>query len=60
VLKVFADRPRDWLDVEGVLIRHAGRLDWAMIGAELAPLLELKEAPDLLDRLDQLRRQVEA
>jgi len=29
VLKAFADRGKDWLDVEGVMIRQTGRLDWA-------------------------------
>jgi Nucleotidyl transferase AbiEii toxin, Type IV TA system len=60
VLKAFADRPRDWADIEGVLIRQAGSLDWASVRDELAPLLELKEAPELLDRLEQLRRRIGA
>jgi len=34
-------------------------LDWPAIRAELAPLLELKEAPELLDRLDQMRRHLQ-
>ena len=60
VLKAFADRPRDWADIEGVLIRQAGSLDWASVRDELAPLLELKEAPELLDRLEQLRQRIGA
>ena len=58
VLKAFADRPRDWADIEGILIRQAGSLDWASVRNELAPLLELKEAPELLDRLEQLRQRI--
>jgi hypothetical protein len=30
VLKSFADRPKDWVDVEGIIIRQADRLDWGM------------------------------
>jgi hypothetical protein len=59
VLKVFADRPRDWADVEGILVRQTGRLDWGHVRDELAPLLELKEAPELLDRLERLRRSLD-
>jgi len=55
VLKAFADRPRDWADIEGILIRQAGSLDWVMVRDELAPLLELKDSPESLDRLEQLR-----
>jgi hypothetical protein len=45
VLKAFADRPRDWADIEGILIRTGSRLDWHTIEAELQPLCEAKEAP---------------
>ena len=55
VLKAFADRPRDWADIEGVLIRTGPRLDWHMIEAELQPLCEAKEAPHILPRLIALR-----
>ena len=51
VFKAFAGRPRDWLDIEGIAIRHAGRLDERLIWAELAPLLELKESPEDARRL---------
>lgn len=43
VLKAFASRPQDWLDVEGILARQGPRLDRSLIAMELRPLLELKE-----------------
>jgi hypothetical protein len=55
VLKAFADRPKDWVDVEGIVIRQAGRLDWRYVRTQLAPLVELKEAPEILARLEQRR-----
>ena len=55
VLKAFADRPRDWADLEGILIRTGSRLDWPTIEAELQPLCEAKEAPHVLPRLSALR-----
>ena len=58
VMKSFASRERDWLDVETVLIRQAGRLNWKQIMAELKPLSELKEAPDIPARLEKLRQKV--
>ena len=58
VLKAFADRGQDWLDVEGVLIRQKGLLDWDYILSELTPLVNLKEAPDILTHLQQLRRKL--
>jgi hypothetical protein len=55
VLKAFADRPKDWLDIDGILIRQSASLDWAYVRAQLAPLAELKEAPELVDKLDRRR-----
>lgn len=55
VFKAFADRPKDWLDVEGVIIRQGAQLDWKYILTELAPLAELKEEPEILSRLEGLR-----
>ncbi len=60
VMKAFASRERDWLDVETVLIRQGQRLNWKQIMAELRPLSELKESPDIPDRLEQLRQKVAA
>lgn len=55
VLKAFADRPKDWVDVDGILIRQAGRIDWEYVRRQLAPLAELKEAPEILVTLDERR-----
>ena len=57
-MKAFANRERDWLDVETVLIRQEQRLDWKQIMAELKPLSELKESPEIPARLEKLRRKV--
>jgi hypothetical protein len=59
VMKAFADRPKDWLDVEGILIRHGRALDWRLIVAELAPLAELKDSPEIVGRLERLRDSLE-
>jgi hypothetical protein len=58
VMKAFANRERDWLDVETVLIRQGLQLNWKQIMAELEPLSELKESPAIPERLAHLRRNV--
>jgi len=55
VLKAFAGRPQDKIDVEGVLVRQGAGLHWEQILAELTPLCELKEAPEIVDQLIHLR-----
>lgn len=59
VLKAFAGRPQDWLDLESVLVRQRRTLDWGLIVGELRPLLELRETPENMERLQQLRSTVE-
>jgi hypothetical protein len=54
VYKAFADRPRDWIDVEGVLLRQQGRPDLELVFAELTPLSEAKESPEIVRRLRSL------
>lgn len=54
VLKAFAGRDQDWLDIEGIVLRQAGRLDTAAIMRELEPLLELKEDAATAARLRAL------
>ena len=59
VLKAFAARERDWLDVEGVVIRQGGELDWPYIWKQLGPLAELKGEPEILEQLEQRRVRLE-
>ena len=54
VLKAFANRPQDWIDIERVIIRQGPRLDRQLILQELTPLAELKEDPQILQDLLQL------
>ncbi|MBI2435818.1 MAG: nucleotidyl transferase AbiEii/AbiGii toxin family protein [Candidatus Hydrogenedentes bacterium] len=56
VMKAFASRPKDWIDVEGILVRQSGRLDWTYIVNQLRPLVELKETPEILTQLQEWRR----
>lgn len=59
VLKAFAARPKDWIDVEGVIIRQSGKLDWDYVRGHLAPLAELKGQPDIVDDLERRRIEFE-
>jgi hypothetical protein len=59
VHKAFAGRELDWSDVERVLIRQHGKLDWNLIRDELAPLLEIKGAVEAMDKLGRIRATVE-
>ena len=54
VLKAFADRPQDWLDVEGIVVRQGRTLNRARVMEELIPLLELKEDDAPKATLDKL------
>lgn len=60
VHKIFAGRDRDWSDAEGVLTRQHGRLNLERVRAELPPLLELKEDPGAMARLEQVVSAVNA
>ena len=59
ILKTFAGRGQDWVDVEYVIVRQRRTLDWRMVERELAPLLELSGTPENLDTLRKLRSKVE-
>ncbi|MDX2079462.1 MAG: hypothetical protein SFU53_01625 [Terrimicrobiaceae bacterium] len=56
VHKTFAGRSRDWTDIEGILLRQGRKLDLAQVRQELHPLLELKDAPESMERLVALCR----
>lgn len=49
---------RDWTDVEGVLIRQWQTIDLEQVRQELKPLAELKESPEILERLEQQVRKL--
>lgn len=57
VLKAFADRPRDRLDVEGVAARRGPELDWEGIVTRLTPLVEVKGESAILERVRKLARE---
>jgi len=58
VLKAFAARPQDWIDVDNVIVRQPV-LDWGYILPRISMLAELKEEPEIVTRLTALRRQNE-
>lgn len=58
-MKTIAGRGQDWVDIENVLHRQFGKLDWPLIERELAPMLELKGEPESLEKLRQCADKVE-
>jgi hypothetical protein len=58
VLKAFANRRRDWADIEGILRRQQNKLDWPYIGSALEPLAVATDRPELVDLLRTLRREL--
>jgi hypothetical protein len=55
VLKAFADRTRDWADIETVLKRQKNKLDWPYIETQLEPLSVIKENESIMTRLIELK-----
>ncbi len=61
VMKAFAGRPQDRIDLRGILVRQGtGNLDWAYVWDHLTPLADLKDSPEILDHLKALRTEVKA
>jgi hypothetical protein len=54
ILKAFADRMIDWMDIEGILLRQGNSLDYEYVLKHLTLLCELKESPEIVSRLTQL------
>ncbi len=54
VLKAFANRPRDWGDVETIIARQQARLDRSYVFDQLEPLCQLKGCPEVVDRVRAL------
>jgi len=61
VYKAIAGRALDWADVESIVARQPrGKLDWGYVHAQLKPLAELKDDPEIVPKLDELRRIIES
>ena len=60
VFKVFANRPQDWLDVEGIIVKSGRMINWDEVRADLAALLELKDDTTALGRLDEMLARLSA
>jgi hypothetical protein len=56
VHKAFASRDLDWLDLDRILMRQGKKLDVPAIFKELRPLVEIKEEPSILIRLEHLMK----
>ena len=54
VLKAFAGRDKDWSDIDSILVRQQGRLDFDSIFEELAPLCEMREDDSAIRRLKSM------
>jgi hypothetical protein len=53
VHKCFANREKDWIDVDGILARQWNELDLKLVWRELKPLVELKAEPEIIARLEK-------
>ena len=60
VHKAFASREQDWIDIRSVLVRSRSHVDWETVLRELTPLVELKEEPKILDRLQEIYQSIAA
>lgn len=51
VYKAFAGRGTDWDDCRSIIVRQNSKLDKELIFRELSVLAELKEEPEMIDKL---------
>ncbi|MCK4936845.1 MAG: nucleotidyl transferase AbiEii/AbiGii toxin family protein [Elusimicrobiales bacterium] len=54
VLKAFADRPQDWTDIKGIIVRQEGKILWDYVRKQLEPLCLAKESPGIMNHLDKV------
>ncbi|GHS92886.1 hypothetical protein FACS1894139_11280 [Planctomycetales bacterium] len=57
ITKSFAARDKDWADVRTILQRQHGKLDLNYVLENLRPLCELKEEPEIVNKLRQMVEQ---
>lgn len=60
IQKAVAGRPRDWEDIEGVLIEQHGRLDLAYLEDWLSQFAELLEQPEILSQYRTIQDRIAA
>ena len=51
ILKAFANRSKDWMDIESIILRQGEKLHQKYIINQLLPLCELKNTPEIIDKL---------
>ena len=51
ILKAFANRNKDWSDIESIIVKQGNNLNAKYIDERLRPLSDLKEEPEIMDRL---------
>ncbi|MCH7988371.1 MAG: hypothetical protein IID46_04375 [Planctomycetes bacterium] len=56
ILKAFAARDQDWVDVEGIVDRQGDELDWDYIIEEFIPLSELQGESKTLNKLKLIQQ----
>ncbi len=60
IQKVVADREKDWLDLEVLLLEQFGKLDEAFIENWLAQFAEALEKPEILAKYKQLAEKIKS
>jgi len=55
IMKAFAGRGQDWVDVEGIIRRQGKKLDWPYILEHAPDLAAAKEDDTMIDRLLEIR-----
>jgi hypothetical protein len=55
IYKAISERPRDWMDIEGVLIRQGDHLDQEYILGWLEQFAQALERPEMISRYNDLR-----
>lgn len=54
VYKAFAGRGTDWDDCRSIIVKQGSKLDRNLILRELSILAELKEEPEMIDKLERI------
>lgn len=53
--KTITEREKDWIDIEGILIRQRGRLDQGYIRNWLELFAQALDRPEIVTRYQELR-----